>query len=188
MKLISTIPTRRKNKLRAAWTLMEMMVAIFCGSILLAAFVSTTVLIGKTMMSVGNYNDLNRKSRVTLDWFSRDVRNASAVSTDSTSTQLTLTNTFNGTTVIVYTWDGSNVVSRASIANGVTTRFIMLTNCDTFAMNFYQRNPTNNFSFIASASPSQIKLVSISWRCSRSVMGSILNTESVQTANVVMRN
>jgi hypothetical protein len=64
----------------------------------------------------------------------------------------------------------------------------VLKNCDTFSLSYYQRNPTNNYGFVPTSSTSQIKLVSVSWRCSRKVLGVKLNTESVQTASVVMRN
>lgn len=173
---------------RAGWTIVEMMVALSCGTIILAAFVATTVMVSNTMVSVGNYNDLNKMSRQTLDWFSRDVRNASSVSDASTSTMLILTNSYSGTKIIQYVWDGSNVLSRTESTSTTTNTTSMLTNCEVFSMSFYQRNPTNNFSFVTSAIPAQIKLISVSWRCSRTVLGSKLNTESVQTANVVMRN
>jgi hypothetical protein len=32
------------------------------------------------------------------------------------------------------------------------------------------------------------KLINMTWKCSRTVLGSKLNTESVQTAQVVLRN
>jgi len=188
MKLTLSKPTPRHARQRAGWTFMEMMVAMACGSIVLAAFVATTVTISNTMVAVSNYNDLNKTSRGGLDRFSRDVRNASAVGGSSTASTLILTNSYAGTTLIVYSWDGSNVVSRASTANGVTTSDTVLKNCESFSMNYFQRNPTNNFNFVTSAVPAQIKLVSVSWRCSRTVLGSKLNTESVQTATVVMRN
>jgi hypothetical protein len=63
-----------------------------------------------------------------------------------------------------------------------------LKNCDSFSFAYYQRNPTNNFTFVTTTNAAQIKLVSVSWRCSRQILGSKLNTESVQTATVVVRN
>ena len=32
------------------------------------------------------------------------------------------------------------------------------------------------------------KLIDVSWKCSRKIMGEKLNTESVQTAKIVIRN
>ena len=177
-----------RKPFQAALTVMEMIVALACGSIILGAFVATTVVVGNTMVSVGNYNDLNKMSRQTLDRFSRDVRNAFRVGDNSTPTLLVLTNSYGGNKVIQYSWDGSNVLTRVEISGGTTNTTRMLTNCEVFSMSFYQRNPTNNFNFFTSVIPAQIKLISVSWRCTRTVLGSKLNTESVQTANVVMRN
>ena len=64
----------------------------------------------------------------------------------------------------------------------------MLTNCDFLAFAYYKKTPTNNFDFVPTTDAGQVKLISVSWRCSRSILGSKLNTESVQTARVVMRN
>jgi hypothetical protein len=41
--------------------------------------------------------------------------------------------------------------------------------------------------FPTSAAAGNCKLVSVSWICSRSILGSRLNTESVQTAKIVIR-
>jgi len=192
----SSTLNRLRRVRRSAWTLVEMMVALACAGILLAAFVAITLSVASTMVSVGNYNDLNKGSRQTLDQLSRDVRNASSVSSASTTNFLQLTNTYPyygasyvGTNVITYSWDGSQV-TRTWVTNGVTAGGVttLLTNCDSFSLSYYQRNPTNNFGFVPTTTPSQIKLVSVSWRCSRTVLGSKLNTESVQTASVVVRN
>ena len=68
--------------------------AVVGGLIILAAFVGITLNMNVMMRSVGNYSDLDKYSRNTLDMLSRDIRNAAAVSSASTSTSLTLTNTY----------------------------------------------------------------------------------------------
>jgi hypothetical protein len=68
---------------------------------------------------------------------------------------------------------------------------MMMTNCDYLSFNTYMRVPTTNFTFTpVGSSTNQTKLVSVSWRSSRQVygFGNRLNTESVQTANIVSRN
>jgi hypothetical protein len=64
----------------------------------------------------------------------------------------------------------------------------MLTSCDYLSFNGYQRNPTNNFQFLTASTPEQTKLISVSWRCSRKILGAKVNTESVQTAQICIRN
>ena len=178
---------RRRAQRRAAWTLLEMLVAMAASAIVLTAFLATTISISRTMVAVSNYNDLDQCSRITLDMLSQDIRNAATVSSTSTTTDLTLTNNYNGS-ITRYAWDGTNSFTRTYRANGATSTQTMLTSCDAFAFAYYQRNPTNNLNFVTASTSTQIKLVSVSWRCSRQILGSRLNTESVQTAHVVMRN
>lgn len=178
----------RRIQSRRGFTLVEMLVAVVSGLIILAAFVAVSLNLSTMMGEVGNYTDLDKSSRQTLDMLSRDIRNAAAVSSTSTITSLQLTNTFSGTTLITYSYDGSSVFTRT--LNGGTPR-VLLTNCNYLAFSYYLRVPTNNLQFVSvagSISTNHIKLVSVSWRCSRSILGSKINTESVQTADVVMRN
>lgn len=182
------ILTRNRRRFTRGMTLVELMVAATAGLVVLGAFVAITLNVNTMMKSVGNYGDLDEYSRNTLDMLSRDVRNASAVSSLSTTNDLILTNMFSGTTVITYLWDGSNVVTRTY---GGGRPQIMLTNCNYLDFDYFIQVPTNNlqFSDITNAiSTNEIKLVSVSWRCTRSILGAKLNTESVQTAQIVLRN
>jgi Tfp pilus assembly protein PilW len=182
-----TIRPRCRRRFAGGWTLVEVSVATAVGLIILAAFVAITLSINASMVAVGNYHDLDKASRLTLDNLSRDIRNATAV-TNSSINSLTLINTFSSTNLITYTWDGSSNVTR-QVNNG--TPQVMLTSCDGLAFHYFIRIPTNNLAFISTtntAASNQVKLVSVSWRCSRSILGSKLNTESVQTAKIVVRN
>ena len=173
---------------RQGYTLIEMVVAIAAGLMILGAFIAITLNVNIMMIFTGNYNELDEYSRNTLDMLSRDIRNATSINTSSTSTNLMLINTFYGTNeTISYTWDGSNDVRRA-VGNQSQ---IVLKNCNYLAFDYFMRVPTNGLTFIDitnALTASEAKLVSVSWRCSRSVMGEKLNTESVQTAQVAMRN
>lgn len=182
IKCHSIFLSRNRLSWRHGWTLPEMMVAILVGAIILAAVVSTSITLSETMVGVANYNDLDRYSNNALDTMSRDLRNTATVTAISSSS-VTVSNGLTGD-VITYSWDGNNVLWRT--ANGART--MMLTNCDYLAFNGYQRNPTNDFQFVSSSTPSQVKLISVSWRCSRKILGSKLNTESVQTAKICIRN
>ena len=78
---------------------------------------------------------------------------------------------------------------RSNISNSAGTR-ILLRGCDYVIFNVSQRRVTNNFQFYSTASqPTLTKLVDVSWKCSRKKWStSQLNTESVQTAKIVLRN
>lgn len=174
------------------WTLPEMLVAVGAGTILLIAFFSTFITLSNTSVAIRNYNDLDQSSRHTLDLMNEDLRNT-AVVTNLTYTSVTVTN-FNPLTgtsdKIQYWWNSANNTFMRQFNNSTPT--VMLTNCDTLTFAGYERVPqsTGDFSFHTNdtGDPTQTKLISVSWRCSRTVLGIKLNTESVQTARICIRN
>jgi len=166
----------------AGMTLMELMVSTGIATLfVLGVIILTKFTLTQGLFAISNYNDLNAKSRQTLDVLSRDIRGAAVMTAFSTSA-ISLTN--QSGIAYSYTWDGSNQLKRTY--NGTTST--VLTNCDFLAFNVYQRNPTNGFTFVSTTNLTQAKLVDVSWRCSRKYLGSKLNTESVQTARIVIRN
>jgi len=65
----------------------------------------------------------------------------------------------------------------------------LLTECDFLQFNISQRTPSNGvFGFYPASRADLCKLVDVSWRCSRTMLGKKLHTESVQTARIVIRN
>jgi|SRR6478736_3045121 hypothetical protein len=174
--------SHRRSQLRRGWTLLETLVTMIGGTAVLGSILVTGTSVSNSMVAIVNYNDLNKSSRNTLDVLSRDFRNTSVVSSLSAN-QVSVTNALTGDS-LVYSWDGSNTLTRTF--DGVST--VMLTGCDTLIFNGYQRNPTNNFQFVPANTASEIKLISVSWRCARTILGAKLNTESVQTAQICIRN
>lgn len=174
--------SRRRTQSRRGWTLMEMMVSMVGASTVLASMLVTSGMLSNSLVAVINYDELNQASRNTLDVMSRDLRNT-AVVTDLESDRVAVTNSITGD-YITYAWDGSNDFVRTY--NGQRT--VMLTGCDTLVFQGFQRNPTNNLNFIPASTPTQTKLISVSWRCSRKILGAKMNTESVQTAQICIRN
>ncbi|MCS7089375.1 MAG: hypothetical protein RMN51_06465 [Verrucomicrobiota bacterium] len=66
---------------------------------------------------------------------------------------------------------------------------VLLSGCDFFRFNISQRNPSNGvFGFYPTSDIRQAKLVDLNWRCQRALMGQLLQTESVQTPRIVIRN
>ena len=186
LKCHSVAASRRAGS-RAGWSLVEMVIAVGAGTILLLAFVSAFVTLSNTMVAIRNYNDLDSSSRHTLDLMNEDLRNSATV-TNWGATSVTVYNSLTGDT-IKYWWDSGTTRFTRQL-NGVNT--VMLTNCDYLNFSYYTRVPTNdsNFDFITNytSDPTQTKLISVSWRCSRTVLGAKLNTESVQTARICIRN
>lgn len=173
---------RRRTQLRRGWTLVETMVALFGGSVVLGSILATGNMVNSSLAAIVNYNELSKYSRNTLDTMTRDLRNT-AVVTSIGDTHVTVSNSITGDN-ITYAWDGSDLFTRTE--NGEKT--VLLRSCDTLVFHGYQRNPTNNLQFLPASTPSQVKLISVSWRCSRTILGAKINTESVQTAQICIRN
>lgn len=180
MKLLANKTGSPRGK--SAMTLIEMMVAFGIATLFVLWVISfTSITFTQGIFALGNYADLNTKSRNTLDVMTRDIRGASALTAYATNS-ITLTNSEGAS--FSYTWDGSKFFR---VYNGTTT--VLMTNCDFLTFGIYQRNPTNNYNFVSAVStPNLTKLIDVSWRCSRSYLGNKLNTESVQTARIVIRN
>lgn len=192
--LFSKSPVR---KLVGGFTLIEVMITLGIATMFVVGVITfTTITFRQGIFAIGNYTDLNNKSRRTLDVMSRDIRCSSEL-LGYAYYYIRLTNSIgaNAGEETYYIWDGANRFTqyKRNPTLGVNSWrvSVLLTNCDYLQFNIYQRNPTNNFSFVSVADSSkwsQTKLIDVSWRCSRSYLGSKLNTESVQTARIVMRN
>lgn len=184
MICFSSAPRRKQGRSRLAFTLVEMLVGTGVGSLVLLCAAQITMYTARSFVAMGNYNDLDRYSRTALDNMSRDIRGAKSVGSYATN-QLVLTN-MDGT-VFSYTWDPSS--GNVTRLWGTDSR-VVLSGCDYFCFQIWQRNPTTNFWFTNScnASPYMTKLVDVSWRCSRQILQQKVNTESVQTAKICIRN
>jgi type II secretory pathway pseudopilin PulG len=180
---ISNFFSGKKQSSRIGTTLIELVVAMGSGGVILGSMLCTALTISDTSVAISNYCDLNQASRNTLDTMSRDLRNTATVTSISDS-QVTVSNVLTGD-VISYDWDGSNDLTRTFDGTNST---VMLTECDYLHFSNYQRNPTNDFQFLPASTPAETKLISVSWRCSRQILGVKLDTESVQTAQICIRN
>jgi type II secretory pathway component PulJ len=176
--------SNQSNRRSAGLSLLEMMIGITIASIAFAAMASFTIYTARSFSAVGNYNDLDRASRNTLDILTRDIRESRAL-TYYTTNQLVFTANDTNTNSFNY-----NKTAGTLTRTKGTDSTVLLTGCDALQFHISQRWPSNNFMFYPPASNalSQAKLVDVSWRCSRKILGQKFNTESVQTAKIVIRN
>ena len=75
---------------RSGFTLSELLISLSLGSLLMAAVLSTYLFMGRSMTRTANFQILENKSRLALNYLRQDIQLASAVTT-STNTSLTLT-------------------------------------------------------------------------------------------------
>jgi prepilin-type N-terminal cleavage/methylation domain-containing protein len=169
-------------------SLIEMLVAVAISSIIFAAVASFSLFTARRFVSTGNYADLDRASRNALDVLTRDIRMAKSM-TAFTTNKLTMTAYDNSTLIFEYTPANGRLTRKA----GAETT-VLLEQCDYLNFQVYQRRPMPGFQFFPATNaagaydPAVAKLVDVSWRCSRKILGQKMNTESVQTAKIVMRN
>jgi Tfp pilus assembly protein PilW len=180
------------------FTLIEMVVSITVGLVVIGAVVSLSITSAQNFAATANYVDMDSQSRNALDRISREIRNATALAAFSTNNPqfLRLTNANNGSGATI-TYDATpGTLTLAKTGEPVQT---ILTGCDSFSFQLFNRYPSintsTNLSFLKStnAVTGQVdnqfcKVINMSWKCSRTIRGSKLNTEVVQTAQVMLRN
>jgi prepilin-type N-terminal cleavage/methylation domain-containing protein len=172
-------PAVRGNR---AMTLIELMIGAAIGSLVLATAATVSINSSRSFAAMVNYTDLDRASCHTLDVMSRDIREAKGLGSVSASG------------ISFVNMDGSATAYRFNADARTLTRTlnrvsrVMLADCDFARFNVSQRTPSNNFAFFPATNAATAKLVDVSWKCSRVILGRRTTTESVQTARIVIRN
>jgi len=171
-----------KESRRVAMTLVEVMVTMALGSLVLAVVGTLIVFAARSFIALGNYSDLDQASRNALDILSKDIRQTKSLTYYRTNDLIFRDN---DDQPLRYVWDpGARTLSRIK----GTERRILLKECDFLRFGISQRNPSNSFNFYPAVGPATAKLVDVSWICSRQILQQKVNTESVQTAKIVIRN
>jgi hypothetical protein len=200
MKPHTTHSAARRASLRG-FTLVEMLVAIGSASLLLAAVVSLGIFTSRSFYMMGNYVDLDSQSRNAVDILGRQIRDASQLLAFGTggsinsSEYLELTNRTAASIAFITYSAGKGTLMLTNIQGGTTTVQMLLTNCDLWSFSLFDRYPdTNALTFYSATNslgqldPTKCKVINLSWKCSRKLLGSKFNTESVQTAQIALRN
>jgi len=180
MKLKSISRSSRRNA--SAFTLVEFLVSNSIGLVAMTVLASLTLFTSRSFVAIGNYNELEHDSSMALDTLSRDIRGAQTLM--SFATNRVELRSADGQ-VVDYTFSPG---ARTLVRTRGSQKTVLLKGCDFLRFNMSQRNPSNDFNFYPAASIAQAKLLDVSWRCSRRVLGKQINTESVQTAKIVIRN
>lgn len=165
-------------------SLMELMISTAIGSVIAAAIMILMLYSGRSFAAMANYVSLDRSSRNALDVMSKQIRQTNKL-TASTSTSLTFEDSDGGT--LIFTYDPSaRTLTRTK--NGVADSKALLTECDALTFSIFQRNPIGGtYNVYPTATATTCKLVQMSWTCSRKIFGIKKNTESVQSAKIVIR-
>jgi len=168
------------------------LVALCVGALVLTVVAVLSVYALRSFTAMGNYADLEAKSRTALDRITRDLRQATGVVSINplgADKRLRLTNALEGTS-FSYAWyaddpDGPKLVYEM---DGHERTY--LTECGEWNFTLYQRTPMPGSSnlFYPTTDPRTCKMIEMSWKCSRTMLGKKWNTESAQSVRIVLRN
>ena len=183
--LIST-----KRKRTSGMTLVEILIVVGLGTIVLT-MASLLYMFGlRSFGAMANYADMDAKSRQSVDLMLREIRQANKVvgsQTSGATKSLSVANTmFSPAVTNTFTWYSST--SRLVWSKTGQSPRILLEGCDNWSFTFYLRVPNASGDFFPTADPAQCKLINMAWKCSRNNIATKMNTESVVTAEVVLRN
>ena len=162
-------------------TLVEVVVASAVGMLLAVAVASFIIYSARSFVSIMNYSEMQGDSRNALDIITQEIRQANALTSYST-TNLTFDL---GGTPLSYTYDPTaKTLTRTRGAENKT----LLRQCETLNFSIYQRNPVGGtYDQYPTATAATCKLVQLYWVCSRKVLGTRLNTETIRSAKIVIR-
>ena len=176
-------PTRTNRQ--AAFTLVEMLVAVPLCILLIAGMVSLYCYTTRSFASLTSYTIMEQKTRNASDYISRDVRCASSVDDTTSSNALVLNMLSGGKTTYLYDATAQTLVR----SNSVEVRQLM-TNVISLSFSLYQR-PTNSsmaYESLPAANPGSAKLIGFNWKTARRVVGSEWGSQDAQAAIVELRN
>jgi len=171
-----------KTQSAAGLTMIELMVAVGLSSLLLLVLMMLTIYSSRSFLAISNYVALDQASRKALDDLTLKVRESDGVlrcsqhRLDLSYHSDTLTYEFiPEKKALVRTWNGNTK--------------LILEGCDSFWFSPYQRNPVGGSynQYAATMDVDVAKIIQVSWVCSRKAMGGLVNSESVQSAKIVIR-
>lgn len=169
-------------------TLVEMLIATAIAGVVLIVVSALTFYSARSFAALTNYVDLDQRSRNALDQMISEIRQVDKL-TDYDPTKLVLTGTNpNGTGyTLVYTYNPTAKTLTKTLG-AVST--VLLTECQELQFTIFRRNPiagTHDLVPADASRPDLVKAIQLSWTCSRDILGKKANTESVQSARVVIR-
>ena len=161
------------------------MIAVGLGVLLLLALTSFYLFSLRSFVAMSNYGTLNNQNRNTSDILSRDIRSAKGVTSITTNQLVLKYGAGPSAGNITYTYDPASRLVTRTTASGTRT---LLAGVTAFAVSAYKRPDTNAYNQFSSTTNPSAKIVSFQWTCSRRVVGAETTSETLQTANVVLRN
>ena len=182
--------TKPPGRTKAAWTLVELMVATGIFSISGLALATIFLFCIRSFAAMTNYATLDKCNRHAMDIVTSEIRQAQKVlsfTTNATSTSLTILNG-NGVNV-TYAFDSTKQQFTRNDGNNS----VLLTNCNLVAFGLFVRPPASNSFDMYPLNTGvnwqqQVKTIQLTWKTSMNICPTAqINSEDVQTACIVIR-
>jgi type II secretory pathway pseudopilin PulG len=168
---------------RSGFTLVELMVAAALGLLACLALMLLSVYSSRSFVAIANYVNMDERSQLALDKMSKEIRQVQRL-TFFSPTSVTFQDADGQPLQFAYD-PGARTLVR--ISGEVTNTY--LTDCDSLEFSKYQGTAiSNTFDAYNPAYVTNSRLIQVTWTCSRKILGAKLNTESVQSAKIVIRN
>jgi Tfp pilus assembly protein PilW len=170
-----------------AFTLVEMLVSTglftLVGGVIMAIFLFSV----RSFETLVNYSDLDKINRIALDKVTSEIRQAVEVTGYSTNS------------IAIITGDNHNVsyyfnnTSKKLLRNDLTTGTsqTLVSSCTLLDFDVYQRNNISNtfdqYPAANGGAAEEVKVVRLTWKASRTILGTQKVSEDIQTARVIIR-
>lgn len=181
--VFKTTSTKLKPSRSAGFTLVEMMISVGIGMLLLAVCMSLSLYTSQSIASLTDSVDLGARSRHAIDYMSKKLRQASAVTSFSSNSVAV---TFLGRP-LTYTYDPDARTLEEKVDQN--TPRTLLKECDNVTFTLFKRTPiTNSFTqFPAGTTLREAKVIQVSWQCERTRLGRVSGSAEMASARIVLR-
>lgn len=137
-----TVRFSRPDGCRAAFTMVEVLVASLIGAVILGGVMSTYIFSVRSFSAVSNYGEIQRNARQAGDFFARDMRAVSGISAySSTNITVAIPTSFSNGSVLsnktVSYWVGQQALYRYELKNGTATTTPLATNVNQITLTLY---------------------------------------------------
>ena len=168
---------------RAGFTLVEVLVAMGIASLVLLTVYTLFFYSNQSLLSLINHVELERVNGRAVDRLSQQIRQVFQL-TSYSPTNLTFVD-FDGKSLQFIYDSKQRTLSRVKQGEGAS---VYLTDCDSLQFQVYQRTVQSGAMDVSSAAAGpDCKVVVVNWASSRNILGTILNSENVQSAKIVIR-
>jgi hypothetical protein len=149
---------------------------------IMLALVGISVFSGRSFVAMANYVELDDANRIAIDNITRDLRSCNRVL--SCATNYLALEDYDGGWLIYVHFPNTKELVRYKVGEAKP----LLTGCEGLEFHLGKRNTQpGTLDQYPAATANEAKVVDVSWKCYREILGIKANTESVQTAKIVIR-